>query len=512
MRWPKDSHISVLLLLLSLLCTLPFLNALEYFRHTEADRTIIGWEMLKSGDYITPHLLGDVYLTKPPLFYSLLAASFAIFGAPYEWAARLVSALVGAVLIGANYYSLRLAQVPKEVALLSSLFLLCTVPIFLGSTTAEIDMLHTTLCALSLNFLFVAYCSSNSLVWVVLAWLLAALALLTKGPPIVLFLVCALGAYPLVTKFLGRAPVVAIKLFSYHAVGLTVLVAVGGSWLYFLLKHHQWSDLELLLDREILRRFTDDPKASIRERGFLYYPGAMLAGLVPWSFVFFYWPFKRKQIPAAAPILMALVTFCASILLPSLLVYGMASGKSHRYILPLYPCACQILAVAAWRLFDQKAFGKNFKILFAIMLLWRIPYASIYAKYRNETLSVKAIATQIESQVPKDEEIYILEMPERWLVYYLIRDGRTCLRLTPKIQESISSIHDKQNLTYLLLNCERENWKLEDLSNKSTQMTKLIGQYEHPKTRFCLYQVEREAISKLPLDRIFPDDYSHQAR
>ena len=37
--------------------------ALEFFRHTEADRSLIGWEMLQSGEFLVPHLLGSVILT-----------------------------------------------------------------------------------------------------------------------------------------------------------------------------------------------------------------------------------------------------------------------------------------------------------------------------------------------------------------------------------------------------------------------------------------------------------------
>ena len=49
-------------------------------------------EMLRSGDWITPHLMGEVWFEKPPLYYWLTAACFKIGGAN-EQTARFPAAL-----------------------------------------------------------------------------------------------------------------------------------------------------------------------------------------------------------------------------------------------------------------------------------------------------------------------------------------------------------------------------------------------------------------------------------
>jgi 4-amino-4-deoxy-L-arabinose transferase-like glycosyltransferase len=47
----------------------------------------VAWEMVRSGDWVTPTLNGLPYFHKPPLFYWITASSLTLFG-NVEWAAR----------------------------------------------------------------------------------------------------------------------------------------------------------------------------------------------------------------------------------------------------------------------------------------------------------------------------------------------------------------------------------------------------------------------------------------
>jgi 4-amino-4-deoxy-L-arabinose transferase-like glycosyltransferase len=53
--------------------------------------------MLKSGDWVIPHLDGVAYVEKPPLPYWMIAVSYRLFGV-HDWAARLPFALAGMLL------------------------------------------------------------------------------------------------------------------------------------------------------------------------------------------------------------------------------------------------------------------------------------------------------------------------------------------------------------------------------------------------------------------------------
>ncbi|MEE4257774.1 MAG: glycosyltransferase family 39 protein [Bacteroidales bacterium] len=54
----------------------------------EAIRSLVAFEMYKSGDYITPTIGGEEYLRKPPLYNWFIAASYAVFGNYSELAIR----------------------------------------------------------------------------------------------------------------------------------------------------------------------------------------------------------------------------------------------------------------------------------------------------------------------------------------------------------------------------------------------------------------------------------------
>src|ERR671939_1094138 len=58
----------------------------------------IAREMVRSGNWLTPHLAGRPWFDKPPLFYWASAAAMALLG-PTELAARLPSALAAVLLM-----------------------------------------------------------------------------------------------------------------------------------------------------------------------------------------------------------------------------------------------------------------------------------------------------------------------------------------------------------------------------------------------------------------------------
>ncbi|MEZ6242542.1 MAG: glycosyltransferase family 39 protein [Phycisphaerales bacterium] len=64
---------------------------------SEGHRVIPGWEMLDSGDWLTPQMFGEAYVRKPPGMSWAVAVSSMAFGRT-EWAARAVSALAATLM------------------------------------------------------------------------------------------------------------------------------------------------------------------------------------------------------------------------------------------------------------------------------------------------------------------------------------------------------------------------------------------------------------------------------
>jgi Dolichyl-phosphate-mannose-protein mannosyltransferase len=64
----------------------------------DAVQAQIARNMLTSGDWVTLHLDGVIYLEKAPLIYWVMAGSYKVFG-PYDWAARIPIALSSIALV-----------------------------------------------------------------------------------------------------------------------------------------------------------------------------------------------------------------------------------------------------------------------------------------------------------------------------------------------------------------------------------------------------------------------------
>ena len=81
-------------LLLSLILTLTGLGSRDLWDPDETRYAAVAQTMMHSGEWIVPHLNGNIYGEKPPLSFWLMAGCFKLFGTN-ETAARLPSALAG---------------------------------------------------------------------------------------------------------------------------------------------------------------------------------------------------------------------------------------------------------------------------------------------------------------------------------------------------------------------------------------------------------------------------------
>ena len=78
MDWAKNKKI--IFFFLPFIIYLALLAVVPLMEPDEGRYSAVPSEMNHSGDYVTPHLKGTVYLEKPPLCYWATATSFKIFG------------------------------------------------------------------------------------------------------------------------------------------------------------------------------------------------------------------------------------------------------------------------------------------------------------------------------------------------------------------------------------------------------------------------------------------------
>ncbi len=177
-------RVALALLLLAFLAFWPYAQFPEW-RGTEALRVQIAQEMVVSGDYMVPRLWGDPIFTKPPFYYWCLAAFNHAFGM-HLLSMRLPSVLAFWLLALLAFRVLRpghglLTAWVGAVGILTSPLVLHDVPF------AEIDPLFAALTGACV--LLLTRASRNAFI---LAGILGGLAFLTKGPPLLMFL---LGPY-----------------------------------------------------------------------------------------------------------------------------------------------------------------------------------------------------------------------------------------------------------------------------------------------------------------------------
>ena len=143
----------------------------------------VAWEMLQSGDWLTPRLDGLPFFHKPPLFYWISAAGMGAFG-PNAWAGRIPSVLGAALGAFALFLLVRRWVGPKAAG--ATLLVLATQPLFFGGAQfANLDMLVAgcitatiALCAHAALSLQAGLPYRGTVAW---AWVFAALGVLAKG-------------------------------------------------------------------------------------------------------------------------------------------------------------------------------------------------------------------------------------------------------------------------------------------------------------------------------------------
>ena len=208
-------------------------------------------EMVASGDWVTPRLNTFPYFEKPPLQYWITAAAFAIFG-ERDWTARLwpaVSGLLGVVavlLTARRLYSPRAGWVAAGVMASSAGY-------FLASQFLTLDMGLAALLTGAMCAFAVAQDARATVAptrqWMLVAWALCALAVMSKGLIGVVLPALALGVYMVVTRSF------ALLRRLHLGAGIAVMLALTVPW-FVLVEMRNPGFSEFFFVHEHFQRFT----------------------------------------------------------------------------------------------------------------------------------------------------------------------------------------------------------------------------------------------------------------
>lgn len=328
----------------------------DEFRYAEVPR-----EMLASGDWVTPKMLGIRYFEKPALGYQLTAQSFSLFG-ENAFALRLPSALAALLSALLIFLLARIVCRDRVFPFLSAGIFLTFGLVFGVGTFGVLDMQLTAALTGALVFGFLAWRSRAHLVrelaCLIAAGLFAGAAFLIKGG-----LAFVVPAIVLVPFLMLRGEWKRIFLYGITAFAVAALVALPWSlaihraepdfWRYFLIEEH-W------------KRFTGSTYDRDPEP-FWYFIPVLLGGMLPagllWLTGWLGWkplfqsgePCTKRErllrcfrgLLLSSPFLSFLVCWFA---IP-FLFYSASSCKLGTYILPCFPPLAMLTAYGVCRAF-----------------------------------------------------------------------------------------------------------------------------------------------------------------
>ena len=184
--------------------------------------------MIESGNWVTPEFMWSQVHRKPPLHFWNIAISYTIFGVN-EFAVRFPSALF-VLLTCMLVFVAGKKIVGKQVALLWVVVLSTSLLVpALGkiSVTDSTLLFFTTVCAFALYFIL----QERKWKWVFVFWISFALALLTKGPPVVLFVFVLFAL--LVLLHPNRKNLIMIHPWFFLPLAFVPLVVWGNSTIHY---------------------------------------------------------------------------------------------------------------------------------------------------------------------------------------------------------------------------------------------------------------------------------------
>lgn len=296
-------------------------------------------EMLDSANWFAPHVNGEPYMEKPPVFFWAIAAVSAPFGDVSAITARIPS-VAAAVLTVLLTYSLALRLFNDRIAWWAAIVLMTTSRFWWQARTAQIDMVLTALLAVTL-YAFWRQHESPSRAWRTLFFAAIAAALLTKGPVGILFpLLLWLTFY---WRRRGQR-----KQFPI-ALGAAVSIALALAWLVPARMAVSTGDAGGAIGEDFYRQvigrvFLGVSKAQSPWYYLINLPVDLMPWtlIVPWSIV---WAWRQRHTDTFR-LLMAWT-------LPALILFSAFSGKRQIYILPLYPAFAIMIAASLPSLIDD---------------------------------------------------------------------------------------------------------------------------------------------------------------
>jgi len=297
---------------------------------SEARYAEISREMLMNGDYLNPELLGIFHFHKPPITYYITTLGYRIFGIN-EFGARffLQVALVLQFLL--VYRFTNLLYNDKRIGFMAGVLFFSIPIVLISCRNLTTDAFLATFILASIYF-WQAYSSKGKILFLYLFYLMVGLALLTKGPVALLFVL----VYIIIDKIVFKKR----SNFSiHHFIGLVICTSIGASW-YVLVMIENPKLWEYFIQKQLISRVNSN--SFNRAKPFWYYLPIVFGLLLPWWLAMI--PNLKSHLKSLSdkpP--QSKVLIYSSLLL--LIIFSAFSTKLIMYILPIFSMLAMLAAV-----------------------------------------------------------------------------------------------------------------------------------------------------------------------
>jgi 4-amino-4-deoxy-L-arabinose transferase-like glycosyltransferase len=404
------------------------------FYRTEGLRAAVASEMLRSGDWLVPHLYGEPLLTKPPIHYAAIALVSLPFGHVSEWTARLPSVLAATFVVFLIYrwFARVLGGHAGFVAALvapMSLMWLDRVP------SAEIDMVQLAWVAASLYGLYRAVEANETgrgeQLWWLAALLCVAGGVLTKWTAPAFFYLTAV-------PFLWWRGRLRLLVSRPHHVAVLVAAGLCSLWIAAVIARVGWGPFVDTLRQEALPKLLPGQ----RDRAAAWYepmlhPVRLYAANLPWSApaLLTLWPsFVRRWQGDARRLLQLLHCWTW----PNLLFWSLIPNHATRHTLPLVPGLVGLASFVVIGWFDCRWRRACLAGLVALWLGIKLFFVHFVIPERMHDRQPDVNGRLLAEAVPAGQTLYMFRVKDEGLLFYY---GRPVRRLAdPLLLPSTSEL------------------------------------------------------------------------
>jgi 4-amino-4-deoxy-L-arabinose transferase-like glycosyltransferase/lipid-A-disaccharide synthase-like uncharacterized protein len=322
-------HRMVILLALVSFALLFNLNDWSVRESTEARYAQVSKEMLESGNYLHPQLMGIRHYHKPPLTYWVTAVSYKLFGVN-GLGARFFLQVAIVLQVLTVFGIARMLLGNRRYAYYAALLYFSLPGVMMSGRALTTDVYLTSFVLLAV-FAWLKYANRDGKSWLLLFYLALGLGFFTKGPVVFIFPAFILPGAWMSGFRPPRNPLL-------HLAGVGLMLIVGLSWFVYLFAlDHRFVDYFLV--RHTLERFASD--VFLRSEPWWYYLAIVPALSLPWGILLITRFFRFRELRMQGGLI-----FLFWVVGP-VIFFSLSQSKMLLYVLPVY-AGIAVGAIWAW--------------------------------------------------------------------------------------------------------------------------------------------------------------------